>query len=153
MSAAGQARSTVQARSAQNEKGDEFLDYISKNSATLSVRWGKAWADVPHKELSQQEIWAHVATFLTTVYEIKLGNKNAGKHLDLKSAHQTFTGMIHQARSATGDAAPEIKVSGRHASCLCVRRAPPARACTAIAHESLSHSLSLSAHSHAEILR
>jgi hypothetical protein len=87
MKPGGAAPSTVTGKSNQVRVLEQFLAHVADTNDELSERWGKTWADVPHKELADYEIWGHLATILVEIYTIPVGNKNAGQLYDLKTAH------------------------------------------------------------------
>ena len=75
--------------------GHEFLDHISKADKELSARWGLDWNKVPEHELTEEEIWGHLATFLVETRIIPVGNRNQGKMYDVGSAHGCWGGLLN----------------------------------------------------------
>ena len=113
MSSSGSAKTTVDGKANQLAKFEEFLAHVAEHNDELAERWGSSWAEMPASELAQREVWAHFATYLVEIVRIAEGVRNAGKPLDIGTAHGIWTGAIHQARGRLSKAEPEIKARAR----------------------------------------
>ena len=120
MSAAGAAPDTVSGRATRESAGNEFLADIAARNPELSARWGLKWGAVPEVEVTTQEFWGHVATFLATRTK-KKGRKGAGKGYASGTATAMWTGLLHTERQRfKASELPQTRVR----ACTC----PPSRA-------------------------
>lgn len=94
MQAKGNSVSWTSAQANHIKVFDKFLEYIAEHDEALSVRWGKAFAEVPEAEACANEIWGHLATFLAEVYIIPPGQVNAGQHYNASSAQGAWSNLL-----------------------------------------------------------
>ena len=120
MTAAGASKDTVSGRATRESAGNEFLADIAATNPELSARWGLKWGAVPEVEVTTQEFWGHVATFLATRTK-KKGRKGAGKGYASGTATAMWTGLLHTERQRfKASELPQTRVR----ACTC----PPSRA-------------------------
>ena len=98
MKATGAAKSTVQQSTNRSKIADEFLAYIAANEPELSKEWGTVFADAPEKVLTQQEFWAHLATYVADVHVGPEGGRAAGEKLAVNTAYGHWGGIVNIAR-------------------------------------------------------
>jgi len=111
MTSGGAAKATVNSQNNYVRIANLFLAYIKEVSPDLSAKWKTDWEAVAEKYAADKEIYEHLATYVSSVYTIKDGDKNESRNLSSKVAQQTWSGLIqHQQRrfGKSTDAATKV---------------------------------------------
>ena len=112
MTAPGAAKQTVASQQNYVRIANLFLAFVKQVSPELSAKWGESWDAVPEKHAADKELYEHLATFVSSTYTIKEGDKSGNKNLSSKVAQQTWSGLIqHQQRrfGKSADAATKVR--------------------------------------------
>ena len=88
MTTQGAARGTVSIKQNQIRILERFLEF-SANEV-----WGTVWAEVPEAEVCTQDFWGSFATYLSEVYVISEGEKNAGQGMAPSTTVNTWSGLL-----------------------------------------------------------
>ena len=110
MQAGGDSESWAGAKENQRTIFKQFLTH-SATPSELRLKWGDSLEGLPEEDACSPDIYAYFATFIESVYLIPAGRKNAGKHLEVKSAVAVWSGIINQTQAIwSHKCSPEHKV-------------------------------------------
>ena len=117
MAAGGESESWMAAKENQLAIFAKFLA-CPQLAEELRTRWGVSLEDLDEETACSPEVYAHFSTFLCDHYTIEKGRRNAGQHLNAKSAVAVWSGVLNQAHTMWyTKASAENKVPARPSPC------------------------------------
>ena len=93
MQAAGAAKATKDGKAAQLKIANKCLEWLPDKE--LQAAAGPDWGKIPENIVCATLLWRYLATFLSEVYEIDSGKRNAGEHK--KNIKATWSNLFHEA--------------------------------------------------------